>query len=74
MIEEQMPIVQKQDEDPTRCYVCGEQATATCARCKLAICDEHRQDTREYVTKVTMILCDECADYYEGIVKPDIGG
>ncbi|HLI88877.1 MAG TPA: hypothetical protein VKV37_09315 [Ktedonobacteraceae bacterium] len=61
----------KSGEDPTKCYVCEAEATATCARCKMPVCDEHQQVAHEYITKVPMTLCDECADYYEALVKPD---
>lgn len=71
MLEEQIEIRPATEGDPTKCYVCGEQMTATCARCKQPICEEHRQAAREPVVGVTLVLCDDCADYYEGLVKPD---
>ncbi|QBD77607.1 hypothetical protein EPA93_17050 [Ktedonosporobacter rubrisoli] len=71
LVEPDAAIAPDTDNDPTRCYVCGEKATAVCGRCKLAVCEEHQQKEREPVTKISMILCDECADYYDGLVRPD---
>jgi hypothetical protein len=71
MLEEQIVIKPATEGDPTKCYVCGGEMIASCARCKQPICDEHRQESRDPIAKVTMVLCDECADYYEGLVKPD---
>lgn len=73
MSEEKIFLGRQPEEELARCYLCEEKAIATCARCKMPVCDEHQQETREYVTKVKMILCDECADYYEGLIKPDTG-
>jgi hypothetical protein len=37
----------------------------------MPVCEDHRVVAHEYVTKAPMTLCDECADYYEGLVAPD---
>ncbi len=71
MHEEQIPIGQRPEQDPTKCYVCEEKAVATCTRCGLPICEEHREVKHEPVTKAKLVLCDECADYYEGLIQPD---
>jgi hypothetical protein len=63
--------MQKPEQDPTKCYVCEEKAVAICARCTLPICEEHRTVKHDPVTKAKIVLCDECADYYEGIIQPD---
>lgn len=70
-MEEKILDLQRPEKDPTKCYVCGEKAIATCIRCKLLICEEHRQVKHEPVTREKMVLCDECADYYEGLIQPD---
>ena len=71
MQEEQIRLEQAPEQDPTRCYVCGEAAIATCTRCKLSICEEHREVKHEPVTRAGIVFCDECADYYEGLIQPD---
>jgi hypothetical protein len=71
MHEEQIPIEQRPEQDPTKCYVCEEEAVATCTRCTLPICEEHREVKHEPVTRAKIVLCDECADYYEGLIQPD---
>ncbi len=71
MFEKQIVEGQRQGVDPTKCYVCEAAATAICARCEMPVCGDHRQVAHEYVTKAPMTLCDECADYYEGLVTPD---
>jgi hypothetical protein len=71
MHEEQIPIELRPEQDPAKCYVCEEKAVATCTRCTLPICEEHREVKHEPVTKAKIVLCDECADYYEGLIQPD---
>jgi hypothetical protein len=71
MFEEQIAEGQMPGVDPMKCYVCEATATVTCARCKMPVCEDHRVVAHEYVTKAPMTLCDECADYYEGLVAPD---
>jgi hypothetical protein len=56
MSVEKIPLEQKSEVDPTKCYVCEAEATAVCAQCKMPICDEHQQKVQEYVTKVTIVL------------------
>lgn len=71
MHEEQIRLEQRPEQDPTKCYVCEEKAVTTCTRCALPICVAHREVKHEPVTKVRIVLCDECADYYEGLIQPD---
>jgi hypothetical protein len=71
MHEKQIRIEQWPERDPTKCYVCEEKAVVTCTRCTLPICEEHREVKYEPVTKAKIVLCDECADYYEGLIQPD---
>ncbi|WP_052890348.1 hypothetical protein [Thermogemmatispora carboxidivorans] len=74
MLEEQITEIPPETEggkiDPRKCYVCGAKATALCARCQMPVCPEHQQSTRDYITKIATILCDDCADYYEALIKP----
>jgi hypothetical protein len=74
MLEEQITAIPPETEggklDPRRCYVCGDKATAQCARCQMPVCPEHQQKARDYVTRIPTILCDDCADYYEALIKP----
>ncbi len=69
--EEQIHNAQNPGKDPAKCYVCEGKAVATCVRCMLPICEEHREVKHEPVTKAKVVLCDECADYYEALVQPD---
>jgi hypothetical protein len=71
MHEEQIGLEQSPERDPTKCYACGETAIATCTRCMLSICEEHREVKHDPVTRAAIVLCDECADYYEGLIQPD---
>jgi hypothetical protein len=71
MYEEEILETLPPEENPTKCYVCGDNAVATCERCKMPICDEHRQKKRLYVTRILTTLCDDCTDYYEAIIQPD---
>ena len=71
MPEKQIPIKQPPERDPTKCYVCEEKATGTCSRCALPICEEHRVVKYEPVMRARILLCDECADYYEELIQPD---
>lgn len=65
------PMDPEQLVDPKRCYVCSEDATAVCAHCQMPICEEHREDTRISATRLTVPLCDECADKVEGLIIPN---
>lgn len=71
MYTEKLPGELRPEQDPTKCYVCEAEAMARCTRCNMPICDEHQQETHSPVTKLTVVLCDDCADYYEGLLKPD---
>ncbi|HLG64579.1 MAG TPA: hypothetical protein VKY19_21755 [Ktedonosporobacter sp.] len=71
MHEEQIRPLPDAERDPTKCYVCEDKAVATCIRCTQPICEEHREVKHEPITWARMVFCDECADYYEGIVQPD---
>lgn len=71
MLEEEIEIKPATEGDPTKCYVCGQAMTANCTRCKQPVCEEHQQQVRDPISKVSMLLCDECADYYASTVQPD---
>lgn len=71
MQEELLGLEKPSEQDPMKCYVCGETAIATCTRCTLPICEEHREVKHDPVTEAGIVLCDECADYYEGLIEPD---
>jgi hypothetical protein len=74
MFDEQVTEIPPEIEggkiDPKKCYVCGDKATAQCARCQMPVCAEHQQPARAYITKLSTVLCDDCADYYEALIKP----
>lgn len=65
-----MPVEPEQVVDTRVCYLCQRDATATCAQCKMPVCEEHRHQVQEYVTRVSVTLCDECADHYDGVIMP----
>lgn len=68
---EQIILEPRLERDPTKCYVCEDKAITTCTRCMLPICEEHGEVKHEPVTRVRLVLCEACADYYEGLIQPD---
>ena len=54
-------VEQKLVVDLTKCYVCGGKATATCATCRIAVCDDHQQEGLGSFSVVMATMCLECA-------------
>ena len=58
---ESVEVEQKPVVDLRKCYFCGGRITATCATCKIPVCDEHVREACGYFSQAITILCVECA-------------